>query len=140
MLIILSGIGSRSDRESEMRGDGRNKDEGGGGCRKRIGLTALSRRSSRDPLNDPAIRRTAHFYVPMFTLILGSCSSVLLGQGQGHLVYILFRSNVFNLSVLVLHEQFPFLDFVFKGTNFYGNSLVLDRKYSFTFTGMFLKF
>lgn len=71
MLIILSGIGSRSDRESEMRGDGRNKDEGGGGCRKRIGLTALSRRSSRDPLNDPAIRRTAHFYVPMFTLILG---------------------------------------------------------------------
>ena len=28
-----------------------------------IGLTALSRRSvsSRDPLNDPAIRRTSHF-------------------------------------------------------------------------------
>lgn len=41
----------------------------GGGKRKKLpeadlatGLTALSRR--RDPLNDPAIRRTAHFHVP----------------------------------------------------------------------------
>lgn len=45
----------------------------GGGKRKKLpeadlatGLTALNKSSawSRDPLNDPAIRRTAHFYVP----------------------------------------------------------------------------